>query len=75
MTTPRPLSPREVQVVGLVAQGQSNQQIGDTLGLKPATVKSHLRRISRVLNARDRAHAVAICLRTGILTTDQDAGR
>lgn len=61
------LTLREVQIVELLAQGSSNQQVGRALGIQPLTVKSHLARISRKLDAEDRAHIVAICMRAGVI--------
>jgi DNA-binding NarL/FixJ family response regulator len=59
------LSAREVEVLQLVAEGQSNKDIGVALGLSALTVKSHLARISRKLGTGDRAEMVAISMRTG----------
>lgn len=59
------LSAREVEVLQLVAEGQSNKDIGVSLGLSALTVKSHLARISRKLGTGDRAEMVAISMRTG----------
>ena len=59
------LSHREVEVLQLVADGQSNKSIGITLGLSALTVKSHLARISRKLGTGDRAEMVAISMRNG----------
>lgn len=59
------LSGREVEVLQLVSEGQSNKDIGVALGLSALTVKSHLARISRKLGTGDRAEMVAISMRTG----------
>jgi len=59
------LSAREIEVLQLVAEGQSNKDIGVELGLSALTVKSHLARISRKLGTGDRAEMVAISMRTG----------
>lgn len=61
------LSGREVEVLKLVADGQSNKQIGDALGLSALTVKSHLARIARKLGTGDRAEMVAMSLRAGVI--------
>lgn len=61
------LSGREVEVLALVAEGQSNKQIGDTLGLSALTVKSHLARIARKLGTGDRAEMVALAMRGGVI--------
>jgi DNA-binding CsgD family transcriptional regulator len=56
------LSPREVDVLAALAGGDSTDQIGESLGLSPHTVRTHLRNIMRKLEARTRAHAVAIAI-------------
>lgn len=61
------LSRREVEVIRHVADGRSNRDIGDAMGLSKLTVKSHLARISRKLGTGDRAGMVAISLRSGII--------
>jgi DNA-binding NarL/FixJ family response regulator len=61
------LSGREVEVLRLVADGQSNKQIGDALGLSALTVKSHLARIARKLGTGDRAEMVALAMRAGVI--------
>ena len=61
------LSGRELEVLHLVADGQSNKQIGDTLGLSALTVKSHLARIARKLGTGDRAEMVALAMRAGVI--------
>jgi DNA-binding NarL/FixJ family response regulator len=61
-----PLSSREVDVLRLIAAGNSNRRIADRLSIKVATVKSHVTNIFAKLGAHDRAHAVAIGLTRGI---------
>jgi DNA-binding NarL/FixJ family response regulator len=61
------LTAREISVLALVADGRSNRQIGEQLGLSALTVKSHLARISRKLGTGDRAELVAIAIRGGVL--------
>jgi DNA-binding NarL/FixJ family response regulator len=63
----RELSGREVQVLQLVAHGQSNKDVGERLGLSSLTVKSHLSRISRKLGTGDRAQMVTLAMRAGII--------
>lgn len=65
---PLSLSAREIQVLALVAQGQSNREVGDELGLSALTVKSHLARIGRKLGSGDRAEMVALAMRSGLVT-------
>ncbi len=66
-STPRELSVRELEVLELVADGRSNKEIGDTLGLSALTVKSHLSRIGRKLATGDRAQMVALAMRAGVI--------
>jgi len=61
-------SGREVEVLGLVAQGKSNKDIAGELWISEATVKSHLLRIYDKLGAKDRASAVVAAMRRGILS-------
>jgi DNA-binding NarL/FixJ family response regulator len=61
------LSGREIEVLRLVADGQSNKQIGQLLGLSALTVKSHLARIARKLGTGDRAEMVALAMRAGVI--------
>jgi DNA-binding NarL/FixJ family response regulator len=62
------LSAREIEVLQLVADGQSNKEIGTALGLSALTVKSHLARIARKLGTGDRAELVMISLRSGLIS-------
>jgi DNA-binding NarL/FixJ family response regulator len=66
-TATRPLSNREYQVLQLISDGLSNQGIADALVLSVETVRTHIKGVLRKLSARDRAHAVAIGFRTGLL--------
>jgi DNA-binding NarL/FixJ family response regulator len=61
------LSAREIEVLRLVADGQSNREIGTTLHLSALTVKSHLARIARKLGTGDRAEMVAVSMRARII--------
>ena len=62
-----PLSPRELEVLQLVAQGLSNREIGDRLFLALATVKGHNRRIYAKLQVQRRTEAVARARELGLL--------
>ncbi|HRA51812.1 helix-turn-helix transcriptional regulator, partial [Actinotalea sp.] len=62
------LTARELGVLALVADGQSNRQIGERLELSALTVKSHLARISRKVGTGDRAEMVAYAIRHELLT-------
>jgi DNA-binding CsgD family transcriptional regulator len=55
-----PLSPREAQVLALIAEGLSSKQIARRLGIKYGTLKNHVLHILAKLNATNRAHAVAL---------------
>lgn len=61
------LTARELGVLGLVAEGRTNREIGEELQLSALTVKSHLARISRKVGTGDRAEMVAFALRNGLL--------
>jgi DNA-binding NarL/FixJ family response regulator len=61
------LSPREIDVLKLVARGANNQEIANQLYITQATVKSHLIRIYGKLNVSDRTAAVTKALEQGIL--------
>lgn len=61
------LSSREIDVLLLIAAGNSNKEIADRLNIGEATVKSHVTNILSKLGANDRAHAVAIGLKRGII--------
>lgn len=60
------LTPREMQIFQLVAQGLTNQQIADVLVLSEATVKSHFNRICRKLALRNRVDAVILAYEMGV---------
>jgi DNA-binding NarL/FixJ family response regulator len=61
------LTPREIDVLRLVARGNANKEIAALLSLTEETVKSHIRNILSKLHANDRTHAVAIGVRRGII--------
>jgi DNA-binding NarL/FixJ family response regulator len=61
------LTPREVEVLSLVARGLGNKEVGDVLGTASGTVKAHVQSILSKLGAKDRTHAVTIALRRGII--------
>ncbi len=62
-----PLSKREREILQRVADGATTKQVASDLGISPHTVKTHLERIFEKLSANDRAQAVAIAIRTGIV--------
>ena len=63
---PDELTPREVEVLKLIASGLSNQEIADALVLSNATVKTHINRIFYKTRARDRAQAVRYAYQHGL---------
>ena len=60
------LSPRELEVLRLVAAGESNSQIARRLGLSTHTVERHVANLYRKIGARGRADATAYALRNGL---------
>ena len=66
-TRSTPLSKREREILQKVADGSTTRQVASDLGISPHTVKTHLERIFEKLGANDRAQAVAIAIRTGIV--------
>jgi DNA-binding NarL/FixJ family response regulator len=62
-----PLSRRESEILQKVAYGASTKEVAHDLGISPHTVKTHLERIFEKLGANDRAQAVAIALRKGLV--------
>jgi DNA-binding NarL/FixJ family response regulator len=62
-----PLSPREIEILQLVAYGSTTKEVADSLGISFHTVKTHLERIFEKLGANDRAQAVAIAIRQGLV--------
>ena len=61
------LSPRQLEVLALIADGKSNKVIASMLGLSDGTVKTHISAILRRLNANNRTQAILNASRTGIL--------
>jgi DNA-binding NarL/FixJ family response regulator len=61
------LTPHELEVLGLVAAGATNREVANHLFLSVDTVKTHLELIYRKLEVSDRAHAVAVAMRKGLL--------
>lgn len=64
---PAALTPREVEVLRLVATGSTNAQIASTLFISEATVKTHLLRLFEKLGVNDRTRAVTLAMERGIL--------
>lgn len=61
------LTPREVEVLTLVAQGYANKEIAARLGKADGTIKIHVQNILAKLSATDRTHAVTIAVKRGII--------
>jgi len=62
-----PLSKREIEILQMVAYGGTTKEVAHDLGISPHTVKTHLERIFEKLGANDRAQAVAIAIRRGMV--------
>lgn len=65
------LYPRELEVIGLAAQGMSNKEIADKLGISERTVQTHLLKIFKKLGASSRTQAVLYALRGGWIELDE----
>lgn len=61
------LTPRQREILALVARGQTSREIGRALGISPSTVKQHMTNILAALNAKNRAHAVTVATQRGLL--------
>jgi DNA-binding NarL/FixJ family response regulator len=61
------LTERELEVVGLVAEGLTNHEIGDRLVISPATARTHVSRAMTKLHARDRAQLVVFAYQSGLV--------
>lgn len=66
-TAARPLTPRQRQVLGLLAEGVPVRAIAERLGLSESTVRGYMRRIRMVLGCRSQLEAVAAARRAGLL--------
>jgi DNA-binding NarL/FixJ family response regulator len=60
-------TPRELEVLTLIREGYRNKQIADRLSISETTVNFHIKNLVEKLGANDRAHAVAIAIRRGLL--------
>jgi DNA-binding NarL/FixJ family response regulator len=61
------LTPREIQVVGLIAEGMRNKEIAAALGISDETVQVHVKSIFWKLKVKDRSAAMNVALRRGIV--------
>lgn len=66
---PNGLSPREAQILGLVAQGLSNREIGGTLAISEHTAANHIRSILRKTECANRTEAASFAYRHGLVST------
>jgi len=64
---PAALTPRELEVLQLLAEGMTNQIIGDRLGVSPRTIKTHVQNLLSKLDTPDRTGAVARGFRLGLI--------
>jgi len=63
-----PLTPREIEVLRLIADGRSNSEIADALVISHETVKTYVSRILTKLDLRDRVQAVVYAYRRGLVS-------
>jgi DNA-binding CsgD family transcriptional regulator len=64
------LSPREREIMHLMAEGRTAEAIGEEITVSVETVRTHVRNVIRKLHARNRVHAIAIALRRGEISID-----
>jgi len=67
-----PLTPKEMQVLKYMAEGDLNKQIADKLDVTEQTIKNHITSILRKLNANARTQAVVIAIKKGLVTLSKD---
>ncbi len=70
---PEPLTERELEVLQLVAQGLSNQEIAERLVIGGATVRTHIGKILGKLHLANRVQATLYALRKGLSSLDDSA--
>ena len=68
------LTHRETQILGHIADGKTNKQIAIILNISEYTIKNHISGILRKLNANDRAHAVVLAIRHGLISVETIPG-
>ena len=72
--TTHPLTPRERQIVELLAGGATGEQIAEQLVLSPETVQKHVHNAKRKVGAATRAHLIALALTRGLIDADPESG-
>ncbi|MFC2018570.1 LuxR C-terminal-related transcriptional regulator [Chloroflexota bacterium] len=65
-----PLTPRETEILGYIAQGYLNKQIAIKLDISEQTIKNHVTSILRKLNANARTEAVVVAIKQGLISID-----
>lgn len=63
-----PLSPRELQILGIIGKGSTNKEVAETLCISSHTLKNHLNNIFKKLAVEDRTQALMVCVRRGWVT-------
>ena len=66
-----PLTPREIEILTLMALGRSNQEIATELFISLPTVKTHVGKVLAKTNSRDRVHAVLFAFRRNLVTHEE----
>ncbi len=66
------LSPREREIMHLMAEGMTAERIGEEITVSVETVRTHVRNVIRKLQARNRVHAIAIALERGEIALSRD---
>ena len=66
-----PLTQRERQILTYITDGNTNKQIANILRISEQTIKNHVSAILRKLNANDRAHAVVLAIRRGLIPLNE----
>jgi DNA-binding CsgD family transcriptional regulator len=70
----KPLTPREIEVMTLTAMGKTRIEVAAILFLSEETIKSHIERVRRKLNATNKTHAIAIAMTLGLIEPYQRPG-
>jgi DNA-binding NarL/FixJ family response regulator len=68
---PEDLTPREIELLTLIAGGSTNAEIAERLFISPLTVKSHVSRILTKMSARDRTQLVVMAYESGLVVPGQ----